>query len=1126
MTLRPRTPARRWPTNVALAVVVVALLSSSVLVGLATASAAATQGGLVTRADSGAHFPIPPAVPSATVGSVALPISAGSVGAVVATAYLNYNASTAGNFPTSVFDWDVGKSAVDPSTGQLWMPEWPITVDNIPAPPSAPGLVYNPVTNETRMIPNLSNTSAIAFDPLNGDFYATDPLNNTVLVIDPSTGAMVQPAIRVGTNPMSIEYDPVSQNLFVANEVSNNITVINGTHSDVQVSIAGVGTTPIYLADDTTDHLLYIADSGENKITSITTTTDAIGPTISLPAPASAVAFDAQHDLLGFDIPSKNQFQVDYANSQSTAGLVMQALTVSTIVVNENGSDFVTANETTPDLVVVPAESGAIVAAFVGVRDIPGRLTMNSPANLLYSWSGVNRTVTAFNLSAKAVQQFSPDLGARAATLAFDPGSVRVFVGDWMRNTVEVLNASTFATAQAPIVLPNAATGLVDDPATGVVYAGFSGGVAAIDAETGAIVEENHSLPGNNSQLIIDPATDLLWEMNILSGLQALTIPGLSVVHVLRVGVGTTNLEGVTLDTANDELFAADLTNHTIAVVNGSTGREVGPAISGLPDLISVAYDPADQEVYALGYSVWILDPTTRSVVAGPLPIAPHFVAWEIVYDPSREDLYVPSNGTPSPPWYGNVSVIDGSSIAASEGSYATIAAGQLPINVLPVELPGSTVPGSGELWVANFISGTVSILASPPQVTYFAATPNPIDVGGTSSLQLGEAGGAGPSQFSYTGLPAGCVSADTAALSCTPVASGTYPITAEVVDSLGFSTSAETMLSVSPAIDVQLELDSGTSAETDLGMSVTGTASASGGTAPFNYSWSFGDSGLGWGSSVTHLYAAVGVYPVTVVVTDAGGGISSATSTVTVVVLPTVSVSVSPSNITDVNVPLTLTGTVAGGTTPGNASWTFGDGTSSTGTTAHHTYSSAGAYIATFHYRDASGSTASQAVVVQVNPAIAATITVAPNAAGAAITAGTLLDFNTTISGGTRPFTVEWGFDDGSFGTGIAIQHSYGAAGTYTVNLLVEDAAGAQSNTTYRLTVAAAPGASGSATSLDTGLLLGILIGAVVAALILFAVARPRKKKRPPAPPSAYVPPAALGESPVVPEAHPWQES
>jgi DNA-binding beta-propeller fold protein YncE/PKD repeat protein len=1102
---------------------VVALLSSSVLVGFATVPAASTREGPVAPEDSVARSTLPSAVPSPAAGPFAPPMSAGSVGAVVATAYLNYNASTAGNFPSSVFDWDVGKSAVDPSTGQLWMPEWPITVENIQAPLSAPGLVYNPVVNETRMVQSLSNTSAIAFDPVNGDLYATDPINNTVLVVDPTTGAMVQPAIHVGINPMSIVYDPVSQNLFVANEVSNNVTVINGTHSIVQVPTIAAGTTPIYLADDTTDHLLYIADAGESKILSISTISNSAGPMFSVAGPASSIAFDSAHDLIGFDIPSTNQFQLYHASTQSFDGLVSTPLDVSTIVVNENGSDFVTANQTTPDLVIVPATSGTIAASFAGVRDIPSRLTMNSPANLLYSWSAVNRTVTAFNLSAKAVEQFSPDLGARAATLAYDPGSGRVFVGDWMRNTVEVLNASTFTTAQPPIVLPSAATGLVDDPATGVVYAGFAGGIAGIDAATGSIIAENHTLTGNNSQLVLDSESGLLWEMNIVSGLQALTIPGLSVVHDVRIGIGSTNLQGVTLDTANDELFAVDLTNHTVAVVNGSTGLEVGPAISGLPDLLSVAYDPADQEVYALGYSVWILDPTTRTMVAGPLPIAPHFVAWEIVYDPSREDLYVPSNGTPSPPWYGNVSVIDGASVAASEGSYATIATGQLPIGILPVELPGSTAPGSGELWVANFISGTVSILASPPEVTYLAATPNPVDVGGTSSILLGLVGGAGPSQISYSGLPVGCTSADTLALSCTPEVSGSYSITADVVDSLGFSTSAEASLSVSLAMHVQLELDSGTSAMTDLGTTVNGAASTTDGTAPFNYSWTFGDTGVGWGSSVTHLYGAVGVYLVTVVVTDAGGGTSSVTSTVTVVALPTVTVSVSPSNITDVNLPITFTGTANGGTTPGNGSWTFGDGTTAAGTTVHHAYTAAGAYFATYHYRDASGSTASQFVAVTVNPTTAATITVTTNSPGAAVTVGTLLDFNTTISGGTHPFTIEWGFDDGSFGTGDAVQHTYGAAGTYTVNLFVEDAAGAQSNTTYLLVVAAAPGPSSSGFTFDTGLLLGFLVGAVLAALILFAVVRP--KKRPPVPPSAYVPPAASGESPVVPEAHPWQE-
>ncbi len=325
-------------------------------------------------------------------------------------------------------------------------------------------------------------------------------------------------------------------------------------------------------------------------------------------------------------------------------------------------------------------------------------------------------------------------------------------------------------------------------------------------------------------------------------------------------------------------------------------------------------------------------------------------------------------------------------------------------------------------------------------------------------------------------------------------------------------------MLSVSPAIQLQVALSSGANGQVDLGTVVHYLAVATGGTAPYNYSWDFGDSTTGSGPNPTHTYAGTGTYLISVVVTDVGGGISSNTSSVTVVPLPTLTISASPSNVTDVNVSIAFAASVAGGTTPGNSSWTFGDGSSAWGATVDHEYAAAGVYFATFHYRDGSGVNVSRYLSVLVNSALSAKLTVATVPPNSAVTTGTLLQFNTSISGGTQPYSVFWALGDGSYGSGISSQHSYAEAGTYLVTLIVNDSAGAGWSTTYRLVVAAAPGPSALGTQFETGLLLGLLVGAAVAALILFIA--PRSKRRPPpSPPTAYVPPADPADGPA------WRE-
>jgi YVTN family beta-propeller protein len=1058
-----------------------------------------------------------PAAPTANPSAV---FSGASAGSVVATAFVNYNASIAGNFPSAVWAWDGGSAAVDPLTDHLWIPEWPIPVLGLPAPNFAPALNYNPADNQTQMVKSLSNTSAIAFDPLTGNFYATDPVTNTVLVFSPTSDALVHPPIPVGINPTSILYDSYSHNIYVANAVSNNVTVINGTTSAIQIAGIGAGTGPVALADDVKDQFLYVADSGGDTVSRISTRTNVAGTQIPLSTPATSLGYSASLDLLAVGRPTSALLTIYNAATESFSSAPNVGHNVASIVPNLSGMLFAVANGTGSQLTVVNATTGAILSAHPSAGTDPARLTLDPDNGLVYVWSGATRTITTINLTTLSEEQTSPDLGVRANTMAYDADTGDVFVTDWLSDSVEVLNASTFQTASVPISLPGAPQSLAYDSTTGIVYAGFTGGVAAIDGATGSLIRENTALAGNNTQLVLDSASSLLWEMNKVSGLESLNLPALTVDEVPGIGAGTTNVRGIVLDPTTNDLFVINPLNATIAVVNGATGAEVGPAISSVPGPVSLAYDPADQEVYVLGHGVWIVNPTTHAIVAGPISIAPHASEWSIVYDPSREFLYVTSNSSTGPPWPGNLTVIDGSSVAASEGTFATIPVGQLPLDILPVNLPGSSALGSGEIWVTNYLSGTVSIIASPPQVTYLAATPNPVDVGSRSSILLGFTGGAGPSQVSYTGLPSGCSSANTLTLNCTTDSEGTYSITANIVDSLGFNTSATTVLSVSPAIQVQVNVGSGTtSTEVDLGDSVNASAVVTGGTAPYNYTWNFGDGTVGWGASVSHTFTAAGDYLVTVTVTDSGSGVGASTSTVTVEPLPTVSVSATPSNVTDVNVPIAFLATISGGTAPAIGSWNFGDGTSANGTSVSHSYSTDGVYFAVFHFVDASGANGSGFITVQVNPVLSASASVPTQA-----TAGSAVSLNATISGGTPTYTVLWAFDDSSYAFGLSAEHTYATAGTYTVTLSVTDGVGAHSNTTYRIVVAS--GSTVSSTSggtFDSGLLLGLLVGAALAAVILFAVTR--SKSRPPPPATAYVPPAGVTTSGDTGDLPPWKE-
>jgi len=1116
----PRTLGR--PAVIATTLAVVALLALSLfsVLTVATNPPNRSAAGTVTSfSPTALPSPGPSAMTAAT--PAAIPLNGASAGSVVATAFVNYNRSFAGNFPSAVWDWAAGQSTVDPATDQLWIPTYPVVLDGVPAASYAPGLVYSPAQNQTQMVLHLNDTSAIAYDPLTGDLYATELYNNLVTVYNPVTEFPAHAPIPVGTDPAAILYDPASGNLYVANEGSNNVTVINGTTNSVQVAGVTVGTGPDVLADDTTDHTLFVASAKADSVSTLSTVTNHVGSgTIALSGPASSLAYSAHSDLLAVGIPSSMVLTLYDAATDGFYGTASVGRFVSSVVPGLNGTEFVAANATSADLTIVPATSGVITPTHLGIAQVPSRLALDPLNGHVYAWSNATRTITTVNLTSSASIQISPNLGVRAAALAYDPASGHVFVADRTINSIAVLDVSTLATVRPPISLPGAPISLVDEPQTGTIYVGYAGGVAAIDASTGSITASNNTLRGNNSQIVIDPATDRLWDLNNVTGLEVLSLPNLDVVQVIGIGVGTSNLLGMALDNATNQLFFVDRTNYTIAVFNGVTGQEILPFITGVSGAISVAYDAADQAVYALGISsVYAIDPATHGFLAGPIAIAPHLIAWSISYDPSREFLDVASSDLPA--LTGNLTVIDGSSIAASKGTYATIGLGQIALDAEPVILSGSSAPGSGEIWAPNIGSGTVSIIASPPQVTFLAASPDPIDAGVAGKILLGYVGGAGPSTVSYSGLPASCTSSNTLALNCTPDVNGSYWVNATVVDSLGFATYAQTLLSVAPAISVALSLTLGPSGEVDVGSSLSSSASATGGTAPYNYTWAFGDATGAWGATVDHTYSAVGTYVVSVTATDSGGGVSAASGTVTVVPLPNATISVSPGLATDVNVPTHFSANVSGGAAPGIGSWTFSNGGTANGTTVTYTDSASGVYLATFHYRDASGVTINKTVTITVNPALAVSLTVSPPASSAAPAVGSSILFVATVSGGTPAFTIVWAFDDGSYASGTSAQHTYGSAGTYTVTLTVVDGVGEQVNTSYQLVVGSSTSTPGLGSNFDSGLLLGLVIGAVAAAVVLFATTR--AKRGPPPPASPYVPPAVTNTPSTPPS--PWNE-
>jgi PKD repeat protein len=332
--------------------------------------------------------------------------------------------------------------------------------------------------------------------------------------------------------------------------------------------------------------------------------------------------------------------------------------------------------------------------------------------------------------------------------------------------------------------------------------------------------------------------------------------------------------------------------------------------------------------------------------------------------------------------------------------------------------------------------------------------------------------------------------------------------VIATIIDAFGANTTATASLSVSTGLVVKATFSPSNFPQLDPGKAFTATADVTNGTPPDSDSWTFGDSTSGLGPSVTHSYPAAGTYLITLTVIDQLGGTGSATWAAQVYPAPSVAVS-SSSAVTDVNRSVSFTSLASGGTGSGPTTWSFGDGTTGNGTAVAHSWRAAGSYAVTVTYLDALGVSANSTVTIRVNPSLVGQFSVSGGTRNSALVVGESLVFNATATGGTPTYAVVWHFGDGSQATGTSVTHVYGSPGSYVVNATVSDAVGTTLNGTLSVLVVVPPSApsnsSPSAFTFPLGLFLGVLVGAVIAAMVVFALG-PRKPRERPPPPSPYV--------------------
>jgi large repetitive protein len=424
----------------------------------------------------------------------------------------------------------------------------------------------------------------------------------------------------------------------------------------------------------------------------------------------------------------------------------------------------------------------------------------------------------------------------RAFGIAADPATGLVYVGGYGtvsgQGRVTVINGAS-QTVEDSITVPVLPAYLAVDPVTDTIYASSpSGSLTVINGATGEVVTTIASAGGN---VTVDPATDTvyagMWPPS--GGTRVAVIDGAT--NAITATITLTNTAGAAVlaaDPSTDTIFAA-APKETLYAINGADNAVIKSLLlpGSLANITSLTVDTANDSVYAVDNEANAVDVVsaasltlTTSITACPS----HIVA--AAADPTANVVFVTANGTAYPSPADSTCVINGATntvadtfprggtaVATDPATGAAYIAGWYPDEDIWTVTPGA----SNEL--SPMVYGFGPFASGSPSATFAVGISStfPLLVSALPAATLTEAGA----------LPAGVTMSSSGVFSGTPASGtvGTYPIT--VTASNGVSPASTVSLSV--VVDIAPAITSVARATFRTGVHGSFTVQATGSPAP-----------------------------------------------------------------------------------------------------------------------------------------------------------------------------------------------------------------------------------------------------------------------------------------------------
>lgn len=252
-----------------------------------------------------------------------------------------------------------------------------------------------------------------------------------------------------------------------------------------------------------------------------------------------------------------------------------------------------------------------------------------------------------------------------------------------------------------------------------------------------------------------------------------------------------------------------------------------------------------------------------------------------------------------------------------------------------------------------------------------------------------------------------------------------TFEATVEVIDTV----SAEFNVSKRPAVTSEpVTFDASPSDTEDIDIA--------------EYNWILGDGSTSTGKIVEHTYTSSGEYTVELQVVDVYGNTDVASLRVSAFepATPRFSVSTDSANVGE-SITVDGSDTVDPDGEVQTYAWDFGDGTTSSGVTASHTYEDSGQFDITLTVTDTQGLTSSTTQTLRITAEPAADFEVTPESPRVGDTVTLDGGISSDPDGTIQSYT--WDLGQGDEVTGQRVTTTYQSADAYQVSLGVEDSQG-----------------------------------------------------------------------------------